>query len=113
MGLAPVNQIIINIPILTLCYKFLLGGKADMTDLEQWQPEVATSFRYILNYAEEEPLENVLQRTFTIDMQRYGETVTEELKENGKTIFVTKENREEFIGLYIDYLFHKQCASQL
>ena len=107
LGLAPVNQILINIPILPLCYKFLLGGRADMTDLEVWQPEVAKSFKYILEYNEEQPMEEVLQRTFTIDLHNFGETFTEELKPDGANIFVTKDNREEFVDLYIDYMFHK------
>jgi ubiquitin-protein ligase E3 A len=41
MGLAANNQVIIDIPILSTCYKYLLEQEADFADLELWQPEVA------------------------------------------------------------------------
>ena len=111
MGLAARNQVIIDIPIMSACYKYLLDKKADITDLEIWQPQVAASFNYILNYNEDAPLEDVLQRTFTIDLESYGETITRPLKPKGDEIFVTKENREEFVELYIQTLFYEQCRT--
>ena len=35
-----------------------------------------------------------------------------DLKPNGAEIFVTKENRDEYIELYLDYIFNKQCENQ-
>jgi hypothetical protein len=46
-----------------------------------------------LEYEEETPLEDVLARTFTIDLEILGEKVTENLKKDGDKIYVTKENR--------------------
>ncbi len=66
-----------------------------------------------MEYEEETPLEDVLARTFTIDLEIFGEKVTENLKKDGDKIYVTKENRQEFIDLYIDHLFIKQCEKQL
>ena len=34
-----------------------------------------------------------------------------ELKPNGKNILVSKENSIEYVDLYIDYIFNKQCES--
>jgi hypothetical protein len=34
----------------------------------------------------------------------------EELKEGGANIAVNRFNREEFVRLYIDYEFKRQCA---
>lgn len=50
-------------------------------------------------------MEEILARTFTIDFEHFGEKVTENLKPDGDKIFVTIENRQEFIDLYIDRLF--------
>lgn len=69
--------------------------------------------RFILDYEAAEPLEDVLMRTFTIDMESYGEKVTVELMDGGKEIYVTKENRKDFVNRYIDYLFEIQCKTQL
>ena len=113
MGLAPQNQVILDIPILSTCYKILLDKQPDFDDLVEWQPEIAKSFKYILEYEEETPLEDVLARTFTIDLEIFGEKVTENLKKDGDKIYVTKENRQEFIDLYIDHLFIKQCEKQI
>jgi len=69
LGLAASNQVILDIPILSTCYKLLLGDKPNMDDLEMWQPDVAQSFKFILDYDKEQPLEDVLARTFTIDSE--------------------------------------------
>ena len=66
-----------------------------------------------MNYEEETPLEDILARTFTIDYEHFGEKITEPLKNDGENIFVTKENREEFVNLYIEHLFLKQCEKQI
>jgi len=47
----------------------------------------------LIDYDQETPLEEILHRTFTIDMEIFGEKVTEELKPNGNNIYVTKDNR--------------------
>jgi len=41
LGLAASNQVILDIPILSTCYKLLLGEQPNMDDLEMWQPDVA------------------------------------------------------------------------
>ena len=82
-----------------------MDQKFDLDDLKEWQPDVWNSFQYILNYKEEAPLEDILARTFTIDYEIFGEKITENLKKDGDKIYVTKENRQEFIDLYIEHLF--------
>ena len=61
-----------------------------------------------------------------VSLEEYGEARTFNLKENGETIAVTNENREEFVRLYLDWIlntaiyeqfqafylgFHTVCAS--
>lgn len=111
LGLAASNSVILDIPIMSACYKLLLGAKPNFDDLEIWQPSVAQSFKFILDYDKEEPLENVLARTFTYDHEIFGELITEELKPGGKEIYVNKQNREEFVELYIEFLFEVQCKN--
>lgn len=113
MGLAPKNQVIIDIPIISTCYKILLDKPLDLEDLKQWQPDVWKSFQYILNYNEEAPLEDILARTFTITYEHFGDKITENLKKDGDQIYVTKENRQEFVDLYIQHLFFIQCEKQI
>lgn len=109
LALAPWHQVILDIPILPMCYKLLLGEHPSLDDLKMWQPEIAKSFEYILNYKDEAPLEDILARTFTIDYEVFGEKQVIELVPGGKDKYVTKENRVEFVNLYVQHLFEKLC----
>ena len=113
LGLAARNQVILDIPIAQTCYKLLLDEKPDIEDLQQWQPDVFQSFKFIMDYDKAEPLEDILARTFTFTSEQFGEQITDELKPGGKDIYVTKDNREEFIQLYLEFVFEKQCSTQI
>ena len=45
----------------------------------------------------ENNIEDVLDLTFSTDDERFGETVTIDLKPNGRNIEVTNENKKEYI----------------
>lgn len=110
LGMAPANNCLIDIPLCMACYKVLLGEKPDLEDLRQWQPNVAKSLDYILSYEDETPLEDILMRYFVIDLDRLDVKETVELKPGGAEILVTKDNKSEFVHLYIQHLFEVQCA---
>ena len=72
MGIAIYNNTFIDLPFPRAAYKLLLGEKPNMADLAQWQPEIANSFDYMLNYdgkKEGVPLEMCLERAFTADVE--------------------------------------------
>ena len=83
----------------------------EFKDLEQWDPETANSLKYILNYKASDnkgmPLEEILCRTFTVDVEHFGAVEEVELLPGGKNITVTTQNREEFVRLFIEYQFLK------
>jgi E3 ubiquitin-protein ligase HECTD2 len=83
--------------------------------LAQLQPEVAKSLQFILDYKDHSkmPLEDIIQRNFTVDVQCFGVVEERELCPGGMNKIVTRKNREEFVKLYIDYEFKQQCAGQL
>ena len=45
----------------------------------------------------ENNIDDVLDMTFSTDDERFGETVTIDLKPNGRNIEVTNENKKEYI----------------
>lgn len=45
----------------------------------------------------ENDITSVLELTFATDDERFGETVTIDLKPNGRNIEVTNENKKEYI----------------
>lgn len=52
-------------------------------------------------------------RTFSVDVVCFGAVQEVELCQGGMQIPVTQDNRHEFVRLFIEYEFKKQCASQL
>ena len=58
-------------------------------------------------------MEDIVLRTFTVDVENFGAITQKELKENGSNIYVTKSSVKEFVRLYIDFQFKKQCEGQL
>jgi hypothetical protein len=61
----------------------------------------------------EKLLEDVLCRSFTYDVESFGTVNEVELIAGGRDIFVTRENRREFVDLYINYALIKSCEGQL
>jgi E3 ubiquitin-protein ligase HERC4 len=113
MGIAMYNNMFVDIPIAPACYKQILGQKPDLSDMAKWQPDVAKSLQYILDYDEAKegkPLEDVVCRTFTVDFEQFGELQEIELIPDGKNTSVTTANREEFVRLFVEYEFDVQCA---
>lgn len=113
MGLAIYNNIILDVSFPLAIYKLLLFEDPNFDDLREWQPDIAQSLEFILNYEGEIPLEEALGTTFTIEVENFGEIVDFELKPNGAEIFVTEQNREEYVRLYVLYSFVKQCEDKL
>lgn len=68
MGLAIYNNIILDIPFPMAAYKQLLFNEITFDDLVEWQPEVASSFEFILNYNDlNVKLEDALGLNFVVE----------------------------------------------
>ena len=114
MGIAFHNNMFVDMPVVPACYKLLLDQEPNLNDLAQWQPETAKSLQFMLDYNDSsKPLEEIVGRTFTVDFEQFGVMQEIELIEGGKSIPVTQSNREEFVRLFIEYEFKKQCAPQI
>ncbi|XP_032310272.1 probable E3 ubiquitin-protein ligase HERC4 isoform X2 [Drosophila ananassae] len=105
-GLAIYNFTIINLPFPLALFKKLLAKPVDLSDLRQLSPAEANSMQSILDY-EGEDFKDVFDLTFEISRDVFGESETKCLKPNGNEIAVTLENREEFVNLYVDFVFNK------
>ena len=78
MGIAIYNNTFIDLPFPTAAYKLLLDETPNIDDVLQFQPEMAQSFHFILNYdgkKEGVSLEDCLCRTFTADLDSFGTKV--------------------------------------
>jgi len=59
------------------------------------------------------PIEGILDLTFSTEDQRFGELVTIDLKENGRDIPVTDENKAEYVQLVSEWRIQKRVTEQL
>lgn len=110
-GLAIYNFTIVNIPFPLALYKKLLKEKVDIRDLNDLSPTVANSMTSLLNY-DDDDLEDVFDLTFEITREVFGEVKTIALKDGGDKIRVTKDNRKEFVDLYVDYVLNKSIEKE-
>ena len=58
---------------------------------------VDADFHRSLTWTLENDITNVLELTFSTEDERFGETVTIDLKPNGQNIEVTNENKKEYV----------------
>merc|ERR1719421_2436849 len=102
LGLAIHNQVILDVKFPMVLYKKLMGEtEFGLSDLLDFQPSLAKGLIQLL---EHEPASSVQDTfgplSFTVSYERFGEQIEEELKEGGKDIPVTGENRQEYVELY-------------
>ncbi|XP_037525567.1 probable E3 ubiquitin-protein ligase HERC4 isoform X2 [Rhipicephalus sanguineus] len=126
-GLAIYNFTIIALPFPLVLYKKLLKQKPTLKDLQDLSPTLAKGLQNLLDYAGDD-LENTFFLTFEVSVEHYGHTLSHELKKGGSHIKVTKENRQEYVDLYVDFVlntsvkhcfeafsqgFYKVCSSKV
>ena len=85
--------------------------RIDLDDVKSLSLSLYQSLRSLLNYKEND-LETALCYTFEIEREVYGERTRIELKPGGASIMVNQQNKQEFVDLYVDYIFNKSCERQ-
>lgn len=112
LGLAIYNNIILAVNFPMVVYRKLMGKKGSFEDLADWNPTLYNGLKDMLEYTGND-LEDVYYQTFRICHQDiFGNNIFHELKENGDSIFVTQENKQEFVDLYADFLLNKSVETQ-
>ncbi|XP_050194573.1 LOW QUALITY PROTEIN: probable E3 ubiquitin-protein ligase HERC4 [Myiozetetes cayanensis] len=104
-GMALFNQRMVPIPFPRAFYKKLLGLAPTLEDLEELLPTMGRILWGILNEECDRILES-MDIDFTI-MEEGDSMDVVELKKNGTNIPVTKDNRKEYVDLYVNYVFNE------
>uniref|UniRef100_A0A4W3K0S9 HECT-type E3 ubiquitin transferase n=1 Tax=Callorhinchus milii TaxID=7868 RepID=A0A4W3K0S9_CALMI len=89
-------------------YKQLLGKSITLDDMESVDPDLHNSLVWIL----ENDITGVLDHTFCVEHNAYGEIIQHELKPNGKSIPVTEETKKEYVRLYVNWRFLRGIEAQ-
>lgn len=131
-GLAVFNSILLDVQFPPVVYRkleigfknnlLLLGSEdneklelvkyhADLNDVKETFPMIGNSLQHLQEY-EGDDVEDVFCLSFEVSYKGlFGKMKSVELIENGSSIAVTKENRNKFIELYIEFLMNDSIAS--
>ncbi|EST09465.1 hypothetical protein PSEUBRA_000676 [Kalmanozyma brasiliensis GHG001] len=90
-------------------YKHILGKPVDYRDLESIDPEYFKSLEWMLN----NDITDILDLTFSVDDEEFGETKIVELQPNGASIAVTEANKQEYVRLVTEQRLTKSIKSQI
>ncbi|XP_045459726.1 ubiquitin-protein ligase E3A [Melitaea cinxia] len=112
LGLAIYNNIILAVNFPMVVYRKLMGRKGSFEDLSDWNMTLYNGLKDLLEYTGSD-LEEVYYQTFRICYTDvFGNNIFHDLKENGDDIFVTQENKQEFVDLYADFLLNSSVETQ-
>ncbi|XP_061924352.1 probable E3 ubiquitin-protein ligase HERC6, partial [Entelurus aequoreus] len=101
-GLALYNCNVVHLPFPLVFFKKLLGVKATLDDLKEFEPTVGESLRCILEDYSADDLKD-MDTTFTVTWA--GDKV--ELDPENTEKLVTASNKKEFVAAFVDHVFNK------
>jgi E3 ubiquitin-protein ligase HUWE1 len=90
-------------------YKRILGKAVSVKDMESLDPEYYKSLVWML----ENDITDIITETFSVENDKFGVAETIDLIENGQTILVTQENKQEYIRLMVEFKLTGSVQEQL
>ncbi|MXQ81664.1 hypothetical protein E5288_WYG011968 [Bos mutus] len=103
-GLAIYNSTVVDLHFPLALYKKLLNVKPGLEDLKELSPTEGRSLQELLDYPGED-IEETFCLNFTICRESYGVIEQKKLIPGGDEVTVCKENRQEFVDAYVNYVF--------
>lgn len=97
VGLAIFHRRFLDSFFIGAFYKMMLRKKVQIQDMEGVDEEYHKNLTWTLD----NDITDVLDQTFSIDDEQFGETRTIDLKPDGRNIQVTNENKKEYVE-YVD-----------
>ncbi|XP_060003550.1 probable E3 ubiquitin-protein ligase HERC3 isoform X3 [Lagenorhynchus albirostris] len=103
-GLAIYNSTVVDLHFPLALYKKLLNVKPGLEDLKELSPTEGRSLQELLDYPGED-IEETFCLNFTICRESYGVIEQKKLIPGGDRVAVCKENRQDFVDAYVNYVF--------
>lgn len=89
-------------------YKMLLRKPITLSDIESVDPDLHRSLNWILD----NDITDVIDTTFLVHHNAFGQLQEHELKPNGRNITVTEANKHEYVSLYVNYRCRRGIEGQ-
>lgn len=108
VGLAIFHRRFLDAFFIGALYKMMLNKPVALTDMEGVDVDFHRSLQWMLD----NPIEGVLEQTFSTEDERFGVTNIEDLKPGGRDIEVTDENKKEYVDLMVKWRIQKRIDEQ-
>uniref|UniRef100_A0A674B244 HECT-type E3 ubiquitin transferase n=1 Tax=Salmo trutta TaxID=8032 RepID=A0A674B244_SALTR len=108
LGLALIHQYLLDAFFTRPFYKGLLRIPCDLSDLEFLDEE----FHQSLQWMKDNDIEDMLDLTFTVNEEVFGQITERELKPGGAGIPVSEKNKKEYIERMVKWRIERGVAQQ-
>nr|XP_057908525.1 E3 ubiquitin-protein ligase HECW2 [Doryrhamphus excisus] len=108
LGLALIHQYLLDAFFTRPFYKGLLRIPCDLSDLEYLDEE----FHQSLQWMKDNDIEEMLDLTFTVNEEVFGQITERELKAGGANIPVTEKNKKEYIERMVKWRIERGVVQQ-
>lgn len=99
LGLAIFHRRFLDAHFIVSFYKMILKKKILLSDMESVDADYHRSLQWMLD----NPIEGIMEESFSAIEDKFGEMITVELKPNGENIEVTDENKREYVERMIEW----------
>lgn len=90
-------------------YKRILGKPISIKDMESLDLEYYKSLQWIL----ENDITDIIEETFSVETEAFGEHKIEDLVENGRDILVTEANKKDYVRAVVEHKLIGSVKGQL
>ncbi|XP_068165225.1 E3 ubiquitin-protein ligase HECW2-like isoform X3 [Antennarius striatus] len=108
LGLALIHQYLLDAFFTRPFYKGLLRILCDLSDLEYLDEE----FHQSLQWMKDNDIEDMLDLTFTVNEEVFGQITERELKPGGANIPVSEKNKKEYIERMVKWRIERGVVQQ-
>ncbi|KAM8871422.1 E3 ubiquitin-protein ligase HECW2 isoform 1-T1 [Synchiropus picturatus] len=108
LGLALIHQYLLDAFFTRPFYKGLLRIPCDLSDLEYLDEE----FHQSLQWMKDNDIEDMLDLTFTVNEEVFGQITERELKPGGANIPVSEKNKKEYIESMVKWRIERGVVQQ-
>lgn len=108
VGLAIFHRRFLDAFFIGAFYKMILRKKVVLTDMEGVDAEFYRNLAWTLD----NDIDDILELTFSVEDDQFGEIVTVDLKPGGRDIPVNNENKREYVELVTEWKISRRVEEQ-
>lgn len=108
VGLAIFHRRFLDAFFIAAFYKMILRKKVVLTDMEGVDAEFYRNLEWTLN----NDITDILELTFSVEDDQFGEIVTVDLKPDGRNLPVDNDNKREYVELVTEWKISRRVEEQ-